>query len=72
MDYYTWSQNPDYFQLVSKFDDISEVLWRRLRNIENEGFNPNDWYMFGFSFGARLVVDAAMNFGIYRVKEIDG
>lgn len=29
-------------------------------------------YMFGFSFGARLVIDASINFGIYRVKEIDG
>lgn len=78
MDFKLYSDLPNlslfqsYYPLVANFSKISNVLTKKLRNLEVEGFNPDNVFMFGFSYGARLVIDAAANFGIQKIKEIDG
>lgn len=72
VDYSFVGNSSNYFSLLSHFARVSDVLTNRLIGFEREGFNPDDWFMFGHSAGARLVIDAAANFGYQRVKEIDG
>lgn len=72
MDYSNYSVNPNYFLLVPQFDNISTILLRFMRQLEGEGFDFGNGYMFGFSFGAHLAITTASNFGARRFKEIDG
>lgn len=72
MDYYTFSKNPYYFAMVVQFANISNVLLNKLKQLEKEGIQDDNLFLFGFSFGARLVFDAGINFGVQRIKYIDG
>lgn len=72
MDYSNHSMVQEYFILVSKFEMISLVLVNKLRQLEAHGFNPNKLFMYGFSFGAQLVINAANIYGEQKVAEIDG
>jgi acetyl esterase/lipase len=71
MDYYAFSQNGDYFALVRQFYSISDVLVGTLRALETDGFDPDKFFMFGFSFGGHLALNAAIEFGVKKVGEID-
>lgn len=71
MDYSNFSVNPNYFVLVSQFQNISNVLLSKLNQLKDQGFDPEKGYMFGFSFGSHLVIDAATRFGEKLFKEID-
>ena len=44
----------------------------KLRQLNELGVSDDDLFMYGFSFGARLVIDAGVNFGANRIKQIDG
>lgn len=57
---------------LSHFPHISKWLTRKYKLLEQEGFRPDNWFMFGHSAGARLIIDSAANFGYQKVKEIDG
>lgn len=72
MDYSNHSIVQDYFILVRKFDELSFVLVEKLNQLESEGFNPNNGFMYGFSFGAQLVINAGNLYGHQRIAEIDG
>lgn len=72
IDYSYYGKDPNFLALLWHFDSISSVVTKLLKNIEKEGFSPDNWFMFGQSYGARLVIDAAANFGYQKVKEIDG
>ena len=78
MDYKFYSDVPNvpllqtYFPLISNFSKVSNVLTKKLKNLEVEGFNPDNVFMFGHSLGARLIIDAAANYGKKKIKEIDG
>lgn len=54
MDYSNYSST-NYFDLLMHFDRLSAVLREKLLTLDN----PNNIEMFGFSFGARLAIDAA-------------
>lgn len=71
MDYAKYSQAQNYFTLVSHFQPLSTILLNKLVQMESEGFDPKKGFLFGFSFGARLVMDAARKFGVQKVREID-
>lgn len=71
MDYSNHSMDRDYFNLVGKFSPISSVLIRKLRQLEKEGFDDNNMFMYGFSFGAQLAIYTGMSFGSRRIAEID-
>lgn len=60
-----------YLKLISQFDGISNVLTEKLKQFEQQGFDPNQGYMFGMSFGSQLVIDAGRNFD-GKLDGIDG
>lgn len=51
MDYSNYSKNPNYFLLTPQFNNISDMLLRFMFKLETEGFDFDNGYMFGFSFG---------------------
>lgn len=72
MDYSNHSIVQEYFTLVRKFDALSDVLVRKLFQLEAQGLNPDNLFMYGFSFGAQLVINAGNLYGQQRIAEIDG
>ena len=72
MDYSKCFNVDKYLKLLRKFSKISAVLLKKLRQLNESGVNDDDLFMYGFSFGARLVIDAGVNFGANRIKQIDG
>lgn len=72
IDYSYYSNSTLYFGLLWQFDSISKAMTKLFERVECENFSPDDWFMFGHSFGARLIIDSAANFGYQKVKEIDG
>lgn len=72
MDYSNHSKNFDYFfSLVPKYDLISDILTRKLEQFERQGFNLRNGYMFGFSFGGHLIIQASLQLGEQLIGEID-
>lgn len=72
MDYSVFSRNPNYFGLVTQFEDIVNVLTDKLRQFQRQNFDPQQTYMFGFSFGAQVLLEASRRFGKRLIKQIDG
>lgn len=72
MDCFFFSKNPDYFALVRQFTNISNVLVQKLKQLEQEGVQDDNLFLFGFSFGSRVAFDAGIQFGVQRIKNIDG
>lgn len=72
MDYSNHSIVQDYFVLVNKFNQLSQVLVEKLYQLESQGFDPDNLFMYGFSFGAQLVINAGNLYGDSRIAEIDG
>lgn len=70
MDYKRYSRQP-YMSLFTMFDSLSEVLAGKLRQMERLGFSPDRAFIFGFSYGGRLAVEAAQRFGPRRISQID-
>lgn len=67
---YSSSTSYTNFLLTYNFQKLSNVLSRKLTQFKIDGFSPESGYMFGFSYGAQLVLSAARDFG--GVQEIDG
>lgn len=64
--------NDRYVRLVRFFDLIAHVLHIQLLELRRMGFNMKAGYLFGFSFGGRLVCEAARRLGKRVIKDIDG
>lgn len=60
-----------YVRLVRVFDPIAQILTLQLYLMDYMGFDMNNGYMFGFSFGGQLATEAGRRFGYKRLKEID-
>jgi pimeloyl-ACP methyl ester carboxylesterase len=71
MDYSPYSQVTNYIRLYKHFNGILRILTQKLDQLLRAGFDPNKGYIFGFSFGAQLVLRAARRFGDQRFKEVD-
>lgn len=61
----------EYGRLVRTFEPIVQTLVAKLYQMEIEGYDPNQGYMFGFSFGAQLASEAGRRFGIRKILEMD-
>lgn len=70
MDYSDYSQL-FYSQLLLLFNRMVNVLKDKLIELETFGFNPNNGYIFGFSYGARLATVGAYKFGKRKIRDID-
>lgn len=53
MDYSYFAQEENYFRLVRHFDALAEVLALKLKDLESVGYDPDNMYLFGFSFGGQ-------------------
>jgi len=67
MDYSNYSMVSDYFRLTPHFYSISDLLLRKIQQIGRY----DQLFMFGFSFGARLCVDAGTKLGANLIDRID-
>lgn len=70
MDYSAYSKQ-SYMSLFGMFSEITEVLTGKLRQMEKRGFSPERAFLFGFSYGGRLALEAAERFGPRRISQID-
>lgn len=68
MDYSAY--NDDYRYLILKFKSIAKVLSNKLEELRDKSFSSNQAYLFGFSFGSRLITRAAMSFGPKQIGTI--
>lgn len=57
---------------MNHFAYLHGSLTSLLYSLEDIGFDPNNGYMFGFSFGARIAIQAAGNYGYQKLSKIDG
>lgn len=62
----------DYSRLVRTFEPIVQILTAKLYELEAQGFDPSKGYIFGFSFGAQLSLEAGKRFGPHKIGEMDG
>lgn len=61
MDYSDY--NKDYPYLMGNFRTVAKILTNKLVQLRDKGFRSSDAYLFGFSYGARLIVRAGIDFG---------
>lgn len=71
MDYSEYARY-SYHYLVGQFDAIAEVLANYLRQFQHALYTASRTYMFGFSYGAQLVLEAGRRFGVNSLHQIDG
>lgn len=71
MNYSHYSDNDNYFEVIRHFEPISKLVTRKLHQLEADGVSDENIFMFGFSFGGRIVIEAALNFGKNRIPFID-
>lgn len=71
-----WGKFSDYSTyneiLLIHFPGMSALLTRKLKQITSGGVSPDNIYMYGHSYGARIVIDAGLNFGTRKISSIDG
>lgn len=72
MNYSAIIDGSNYLHALSNWRNLSVDLTQKLREMENEGINPEKIFMYGYSIGGRLVIDAALNFGPDKIGLIDG
>jgi predicted esterase len=72
MDYRSYSLQ-EYGQLVLDMPVVVRTLASKLSRMEKRSnFKPENGYMFGFSFGAHVVLRAGKKYGHQRLHEVDG
>ena len=71
MNYSYFGDRENYFEVVSFFRPISELVTRKLKQLRDEGASSDKMFMFGFSLGGRIVIEAAIDFGKRLINQID-
>lgn len=64
-------QDEDYGYLLIHFKTIAKILTDKLKVLDDLSFDASLAYLFGFSFGARLITKAAFDFGPKQIGNID-
>lgn len=62
----------NYVTSLGLWQSASAVLTEKLHEIETEGVLPANISMYGFSLGARVAIDAAINYGTQKVGSMYG
>lgn len=70
MDYSLFASE-SYVRLVRIFEPIVQVLTLKLLLLDYVGFDMNDGFLFGFSYGGQLATEAGRRIGHKRLGEID-
>lgn len=63
MNYSYYSDRLNYFDTISYFEPISKLVTKKLVQLRDGGVSNDRIFMFGFSFGGRIVIEAALNYG---------
>lgn len=63
MNYSYYSDRLNYFDTISYFEPISKLMTKKLVQLRDGGADNDKIFMFGFSFGGRIVIEAALNYG---------
>lgn len=71
MNYSYFSDHINYLDVRTHFQPISDLMTVKLNYLKNDGVDGRSIYMFGFSLGGRIVIEAASNFGYQIVENID-
>lgn len=72
MNYSSCVDNKNYVVTLTQWKSLSAMVTKKLNTMEKEGILPDNIFMYGFSLGARIVIDAAINFGKQKIGMIDG
>lgn len=70
MDYTKYAAE-SYVRLVRVFEPIAQILTMQLHLLDYMGFDMNNGYLFGFSYGGQLATEAGRRIGVKRLREID-
>lgn len=71
MNYTHYSDTPNYLDLKRHFRPLTKLVTRKLRQVRDDGISSDCMFLFGFSFGGRLVIEAAMQYGPGKINAID-
>lgn len=71
MNYSYYSDRINYFEVIGFFKPIASLVTRKLQQLNSDGVVDDNIFMFGFSFGGRIVIEAALNYGTKRISQID-
>lgn len=69
MDYSEY--NDDYGYLLRNYERIAKVLTNKLNALRGHSFRASTAYLFGFSFGSRVITKASIDFGPKTIGRID-
>lgn len=72
MNYGYYAEHDDYFTLVQNHKPISTVLSDTLLQLKQQNFQLGQTYIFGFSFGGPVSLQAGRNIGTKVLQQIDG
>lgn len=72
LNYSSCVNNNNYAATLAHWKSLSAMVTVKLNTMEKEGIIPDNIFMYGFSLGARIVIDAAINFGKQKIGMIDG
>lgn len=68
MDYSAYSE--DYNFLVLNFQEIADILTAKLLALQRNLFSSCTAFLFGFSFGARLIPQSGKDFGPQLIEKV--
>lgn len=69
----TLSDHVNYFKVVNRNWPIAlAILLSRLMDLTSQGYLAENILLYGHSLGARMVVEAGLQFGEGRISQIDG
>ena len=62
----------NYIFTMMHWQSVSALVTKKLKNMETEGVSPVNIFLYGFSIGARIMIDGAINFGPQKIGLLDG
>lgn len=71
MNYSYYSDRLNYLEVLTFYEPITNLAARKLQQLNSNGVLDENIFMFGFSLGGRIVINAAIIFGPKRISSID-
>lgn len=61
----------NYFTTLFQWKSVIPLVTQKLRDMENEGISPGNVLVYGFSLGARIAIEAVLEFGKGKLEALD-
>lgn len=71
MNYTYYSDTPNYLDLKQHFKPLTNLVTRKLQQIRSDGISSDCMFLYGFSFGGRIMIEAALQYGPRKISMID-